>query len=225
MSFFKRISATVSANLDRAISQIENHDAVAEVALEEVREALARLTVQRNRVRTEASRHADRAAVLEREAATWADRARRIGHEDEQRAMDCLARRRACQSEAGSLARRAARQQALEERLDRDITALRDRLVEIESRREDLKGRELSARGSQAALGLDQSGDLDVDRVFERWEVDVTRAELRTPAELPADTLGSEFEQSEREQSLRDELSALLADEEPVGSHSEEEAR
>ena len=53
----------------------------------------------------------------------------------------------------------------------------------------------------------------------------MTRAELRTPAELPADTLGSEFEQSEREQSLRDELSALLADEEPVGSHSEEEAR
>ena len=43
MSIIRRVTATLSANLDEAISRIENHDAVIAAALEETRDAAARL--------------------------------------------------------------------------------------------------------------------------------------------------------------------------------------
>ena len=47
MSIFKRLTATFSSRVDQMVSQIENHDAVVEVAIKESRQATAKAKVER----------------------------------------------------------------------------------------------------------------------------------------------------------------------------------
>ena len=53
MSIFRRLQATISASLDNAVSQVENHDAVVEAALKDARAAAARARVRLARVQKE----------------------------------------------------------------------------------------------------------------------------------------------------------------------------
>ena len=77
MSLFKRFSATVYSQLDQAIGQIENHDAVVDASVREARHASAKAKVRLARVRAGGQRlRAQLQAVLESEQ-TWIDRARR----------------------------------------------------------------------------------------------------------------------------------------------------
>lgn len=211
MSFFKRITATVSANIDQAISQIENHDAVIEAALEETRDAAARLKVQVSRIRTETARLRAEEEKLRGDETRWTTRAARVAAEDESRALDCLRRRDECRVQAERLVARLDQNRDIEQRLAANLAHLDERLNEINARRSELRGRELSARGSSAVAGLDRDAALDVDRAFERWDVEVTRTEFAGDYVSPeADTLCDEFALAERDAELRDELKSLL---------------
>ena len=53
MSIIRRLQATISAGLDNAVSQVENHDAVVEAALKDARTAAARARVRLARVQKE----------------------------------------------------------------------------------------------------------------------------------------------------------------------------
>ena len=233
MSFFRRISATVAANLDRAVSQIENHDAVAEAALADVRDAAARLEVQLARAKTESARIEQRADALEAQEGTWAERARSLAHSDEPRALACLSRRKACQDARDAMQVRLERQRKLERSLGKARERVYERLNELSARRAELQGRQFSAQGAEVVARLDQPAGLDVDRVFERWEVEVTRSELASDSGSvmgfgydgePLDSLAEDFERAETKAELRDELEALKASTE-AGSDVEQETR
>ena len=53
MSVFKRLSATLFSHVDRAVSEIENHDAIIEAAIRDQQRALAKAKVRLNRLRAE----------------------------------------------------------------------------------------------------------------------------------------------------------------------------
>ena len=216
MSFFKRISATVTANIDRAISQIENHDAVVEAALEEVRDATARLKVQLARVKAETRRLETQAGELADEEAKWTERARRVATEDETRALTCLQRRKDCRGRAERVAAMLTKQRELEHKLETDLKRLRTRLDDIHHRRQELRSRELSAKGTRINAELDRRQGMDVEQIFERWEVDVTRSEVSAEVldeadDIAVDLAVDDFEKEERDAELRAELEALVS--------------
>lgn len=217
MSFIKRLTATLSANVDHAISQIENHDAVVDAVLYETRDAAARLKVQLSRAHAETRRLSGEIARLDSEERQWVQRAKRVAVEDEQRAMACLRHRDACREQRASLASRHGKHREIEHRLEGDLARLSKRLEEINTRRQELRGRELSARGSRAVADLQRESALDVDRAFERWEVEVTRSEIGSEVEFasgedPPDDLAEDFERAERDAAHRDELKKLLSE-------------
>ncbi|MCB1743955.1 MAG: PspA/IM30 family protein [Gammaproteobacteria bacterium] len=215
MTFFKRLTATLTANIDQAISQIENHDAVVEAALQETRDAAARLKVQLARVRNEIAALRNQAERLRAEADTWRERARRTAGEDEQRALQCLRRRAECLAQSQHIETRLAQQLDLEVSLGRDLERIMARIASINQRREQLRGRELSARGTTALAALEGDTGLDVERVLERWEVEVTRSEIGRDAPLAdVDRLAEDFERDERDRELRAELARLLNEKE-----------
>ena len=169
MSFFKRVSATLTANIDRAICQIENHDAVVEVAVDEVRDATARLKVQLARIKTEIRRLETQADTLGKDEQRWTKRARGVAAEDEDRAISCLKRRQDCREQLAKVTDQLGKSRELERRLEADLERLRRRLEEINHRRQELRGRELSAKGSKVATDFNRNNVLDIERLFERW--------------------------------------------------------
>ena len=114
MSFFKRVKATVTANIDEAISRIENHDSVIEVALEETRDAAARLKVQTARVRGETTRLRREIERQEQDEVRWTERAKRVAKEDEERALTCLKRRDECRAQIRILSQQLTRNRSNE---------------------------------------------------------------------------------------------------------------
>jgi len=211
MAFFRRVAATLSANIDQAISRIENHDAVIEAALNDTRHAAAELKVRLAGVRNDITRTAEQIQKLKQDEAQWGERAQRIAAEDQNRALNCLRRRDECRDKIRKLQARQERSENVEHRLAKEFARLEQRLADIDLRRQELRGRELSSKGSAVRIDLESDTGIDVDRAFDRWEVEVTRSEFTTGQVHPdQDDLGDSFERSEREAELRAELEEMI---------------
>ena len=64
MSLFQRITATVTSHVDRAVSRVENHDAIVEAALRDTRQAAVRARVRLRRLQRYPRRHASQCPVI-----------------------------------------------------------------------------------------------------------------------------------------------------------------
>lgn len=220
MSILKRFTASLSASLDQAITQMENHDGVIAAALEEGRDAAARLQVQIRQHEEQRRRDASRQQKLSAERDQWLERAKALAGSDRDRAMLCLRRRDGAQREMDGLQRAIQQADDNRQRLEGELAALKDQLQQMEARRRELQGRELGAKGREALTLRSRSVADGVAGAFERWEVDVTRSELRNGPAIPAgsaglvdeatDPLGDEFERAEEQARLQAELDAML---------------
>ena len=74
-------------------------------------------------------------------------------------------------------------------------------------------------QSTSSALRSTSEPDHDVtqllDDTFDRWEINITQAEMAIDSHEPVDLIEREFVQSERDEELREELAALLAEEKP----------
>jgi phage shock protein A len=211
MSFIRRVAATLSANIDQAISRIENHDAVIEAAAHDTRQAAAELKVRLSRISSEVVRQREEINKLGRDELRWADRAGRVAAEDQPRALDCLRRRDGCRDRIDAMESRLERSQNLEHRLSAQLAQIDQRLADMDARRQELKGRELSSRGNAALVELDTDAAIDIDRAFDRWEVEVNRSEMVTGCwPQTHDHLKDVFERDERDAKLRAELLEMV---------------
>jgi len=219
MSVFKRLTATLSAQIDHMVSQIENHDAVIEAAMGDARQAAARAKVRLARVRRDGAGLKHKIATLEQAEQQWTQRAKACAGEDEERALACLQRRRESQQQIATLRSALREHDALEERLDRDICTAEKRLAEMSQQRNLMRTRQSAAEALRSLSSLDADVALDVSDAFERWEVKVTEAELSVGTGELSDPVEREFVAAEDKASLRAELQSLLSDEERDHEH------
>jgi phage shock protein A len=202
----RRLMASISAGFEDFVTRVENHEAVADCAIDDLRNATAQVRVQQGRTAAQVKRLEDELQRAGNEVERWRDRALRV--EDEQKALECM--RRAKQSER--------RSEALETQL-RDHLALVD---DLSARQRDLEGRlsdvqlkrtALSSRAARARTlkRAERCGPGEtLDSVFDRWETVVTADEYRDGVTLePADLLDREFAAEEDDDALRAELDAL----------------
>ncbi len=214
MSMFQRISATLFSQVDRAVSEIENHDAVIEAAVRDHQRALAKAKVRFNRLQADGRRLRHRLHELRGSEAQWTLRAKQQAQKDEQTALRCLQKRRDCQKQIARMQTTLEEHQTSEQRLSSEISTMESRVNEVNAQRNLMRTRESTADAMRIFKSLEGSSTADIDNTFEKWEVKVMEAELAGGDIVDNDTLERRFIEDEELADLRSELDDLITTQE-----------
>ncbi|HEY6560390.1 MAG TPA: PspA/IM30 family protein [Polyangiaceae bacterium] len=208
MARFKRWTHGVVAGIDSLIVQVENHEALATSALNDLEHGVARSKVQLLRVERD-GRALTQALCEEREAVVrWRDRARR--DEDEARALECLRRYKRAEARAAELTHNHAEHQRIEQALKRDVQTLERRLSELRQQRNTMRTRQSRAEAFAAVQGNAALESGELDSIFEHWETRVAESEVASGCLLASvDRFDEAFLDAEEAASLKLELQAL----------------
>ena len=210
MSLFKRLSATLVSRIDQVVGEIENHDAVIQATLNEVRRKVAQARVRLAQVQREADRLRGEFEQQQQQADRWRQRARETAGGDEHKALECLRRARACDQQARRLRDAQAQYMQTAERLAGDIDTSEQRLRAMKQRLTLMRARQASGVALNATGETDSAVIQQLEDSFERWEINIDQLELSLDRAAPVDPLERDFLSSEEETSLRDELAELL---------------
>ncbi|HTM46898.1 MAG TPA: PspA/IM30 family protein [Polyangiaceae bacterium] len=208
MNSMKRLTLSIRARLDQVLSEVENHEALAQSALKELHESIAGARVGLNRVERDESRLNKQKEESAASALRWRERAKT--ETDQGRALECLRRARRADELVSSIAQRLLDQRSIRERLTGEVRQLEVRYSELQSRYHLMRTREARARAFET-LQNDVAGvGGEVERVFERWEGRVTRSEYEGGVIIDQEEdLEARYLESEERQELMVELQNL----------------
>lgn len=209
MSVLKRLYSSFTAQVDRLVSDIENHDAVVEAGVRNARQAYAKAKVRHARLVQEGERLHRKLSELRESENRWQQRALSIAGEDESKALECLRRRRVCAEQAELLKQALEQHEGLETGLTRKLEAAAQRVDNLSHQRQIMRSREATAEAASSLAGLDETPATELEDIFERWEVRITEAELAAGQQESCDTFDAAFDADEEQQDLLDELAAL----------------
>lgn len=207
----RRLMTSVSASFEDFVNKVENHEAVAESVLEDLRLAAANARVQLKRVSIRLDRMETQCGELSEQIQQWQHRALECAdRHDEKRAFECLRRAEHLEQQMESIEEQ--RKEHAEEK-----NQMRSRLTELEAALTQCQLRQssLTARAAQIRAGksLSQLKSADsAQSVFERWENVVLADEYAEAGEVcTTDSLDVEFSQTEADKRLREKLAVLKA--------------
>lgn len=211
MRIFSRITASVAGTVDEMVSKVENHDAVVEAGIREIRKSAADSRVRLARIQKDGERLRRQKEALLSAEADWLSRAKNVGELDEQRALECLRRRQQCLDKITELEKTLEEHRVLEEKLSINVRKIDSRLEEISLQRNQMKSRQSVADATRVMNNIQGSSNLD--DTFDRWESIITESEICSGDVLldtPVDLFATEFEDQEQEAQLKQELEAIL---------------
>ncbi len=169
MNTFKRLIISVKSQIDQATEGLENHEALAEAAIQEM-EALRQHTGrQLFRLRKSLSREQAMVHTLEEEIVRWAERAIRIRPRDEDKALACIRRMKETET------RKQSHLDALT-KIKRQLEQTQKDLSRIESKLDSMRNRKLLLAAQQShgqthtLLRTPELEKPDLEAIFDRWE-------------------------------------------------------
>ena len=210
MSLIRRITTSITSSVDRAVSKVENHDAIIDAALRETRQAAARSRVRLERVRRDGDGLRNRHRELQTAVGRWTERARSIGAEDEAKALECLRRKRECEQQVRSLDDSIAKHDELETRIAEQVKKIESRIGEVSQQRNVMRSRQSVAEAMRTINNIEGVSYGDIEDTFDRWEINLGETEILMGANSPIDPLDSAFLAEEDAAELRAELHVLL---------------
>ena len=215
MKLFTRISATLNATAESAVSRFENHEAITESALKKIRQTVSEARVRHERVVRDGREIRRTIASLNEQIEQWTQRARISAADDESKALACLERRAACRTQLTPANESLAEHVVLETQAENRLDKMQIRLEQIIQQRNHLRSRESVAKATQALNTVDGSASsAGINELFERWEVSIGDSEIHNDVHgAPPDPLMHEFETTEKRESLQRELAELSAGE------------
>ena len=213
MSILKRLSATVAARVDQVVGEIENHDAVAQATIKDMRRKVAEAKVRLVQLRRDAERIEKQKCDQEENAERWRKRAVEVAATDENKALECVNRRRHCQSQIELLTQSQVRYQQGMDKLTQDINIAEQRLAEVQQRASLMRARQSTSSALNATSGSNVDVAQMLEDTFDRWEVNITQAELAVDNSPLVDPVEHEFIKTEEKEALREELASMLAEE------------
>ena len=219
MALIKRISATLFANLDKAVSTVENHDAIAGAMIDDLRKSTQEAQARLNRVKRSRKEQEQRVSDLHKQIETWKARAVDTAADNRDKAMACLERKQSAEQQHVDAVKSLEEFKVLENKLENNLKQVQKKIDELAKQRELLKSRESvsSAMTTLGSAGNQASNELD--DIFDRWEAtlgnghealdiyDLNSGEL--------DSLEREFQSAEANVALEDELETLLKETRP----------
>ena len=209
MKIFSRLTTSINAAFDRAVGSIENHEAVLQASIDQIRRKNAEVKARLNRVRSDAGRMERKLHELSQQASLWEQRATATDTE-QGAALECVKRRKQCLQQADAL--RVSRQQLheVEERLVNNIEQIDKRLNELQQQRTVMRSRQAAAEACRLSDAVhDGCRVVDIDETLERWDALILDTEAHYNVATPIDELERQFVAEEDKQALMAELDAL----------------
>ncbi len=219
MSIFKRLSATVFSRIDQVVGEIENHDAVIQASLNDMRKHLAEAKVRLNQIQRAEERISQQIEEETNQLNLWQTRAIQSAQTDESKALACIQRGEQSKAHIERLVVQKQQYQSAAEKLTLDIEKCEQHLEEIKQKHQLMRARQST---THAMRSINQHNNDCPDRLedsFDRWEIKLSQSEMAVDSDFntaPVDQLEQEFNSQEQQQKLRDELATLLA------SHNQE---
>jgi len=224
MKLFRRVSATIMGSLDNAVMRVENHDAVVEAGIKEIRKAAANSRVRLARVQKDGERLRQQREEHLRNEADWLRRAKQVGQTDEKRALECLRRKGICLKKITELDKSIAQHRDLEEKLRNEVGKIDAKLKDISMQRNQMKSRQSVAEASRILGAVRGDESQGIDDIFDRWESAIIDTEICNDEILEvdvADDFAYQFESAENDAVLKSELVELLANAEESSYENE----
>ena len=211
MGTLKRFTSSITAHFNWMLSQVENHEALVNSAIQEVQESGARAKVQLKRVALDGQRMRQRLMELRDAAVLWEERAKKCAGIDEKKALECLKRKKKAERQIAELEEQEREHAKVQKTLGSDLELLDERMKQLKAQRNLLKTRESRAR-ALGALQQDSTSLIgEIDDIFDRWESRVNEYEIKGECPLSnTDDLDDEFSSGEEEEELRLELAKML---------------
>lgn len=210
MSLLKRLSATLVSRLDQVVGEIENHDAVIQVSLNDMRKKVAEAQVRLTQLQRERERLKREANEQLQLAERWRLRAMESASSDDRKALECVRRARQCDQQSTRLTEAGIQYAQTAERLVRDIDTSEQRLRDLKQKHTLMRARQ----SSSSAVNMTSESNSDVirqlDDSFDRWEIKLSQLDMAIGHQDPVDSLEQDFISHEQELELRDELTTLL---------------
>lgn len=218
MKLIKRLSTSITATLDSAVGQLENHDAIVEASIRQTRQSVAKTKARINTLRQQHAAYQSQLIEAREQYDTWTERAGKLAATDQAKAVQCVARRNQCEADIGRLSY-SEKQQA---DLIRDVTAnlqkLQTKLDEMTQKHNLMRSRQTVADVNRAVAYA--STDDSLDDTFERWESTVLEHEFAVSDACARDFLDVELT---REEDQADLLAQLAVISEQAQNHATQE--
>ena len=209
MSLLKRLSATFIGRIDQVVGEIENHDAVIQAALRDMRRTIAEARVRLARVQRQAEK-LRRETEEQREAAQrWRQRAVEAASGDEATGLECLRRAKQCDRQADRLCASQTQYEQAVAQLVTDIDTSEQRQHALEQKHALLRARHSVGTALNATSEWESTVFRQLDDSFERWEIRIGQIETAVEHPAPVDPLERDFLSREQELELRTELALL----------------
>lgn len=213
MRLLHRISSTITAKVDQAITRVENHDAIIQAAIKRTQTNAATARVRLARVKKDGDSLRRKYASLQTTVNDWTRRARDMADDDKSTALECVRRRRLAVDQLGQVKTSLKQHEELEKQVTRTLHDLHERLAEMNQQRNMLRSRESVADAMRIVNELDGIGNGDIEDTFERWEVMVTEVEFDGSSPSQVDDLEARFIHEEDRAELEADLALLLSKE------------
>ena len=210
MSLIRRISTSITSSVDRAVSKVENHDAIINSALRDTQQAAARSRVRLERVRKDGQSLKTRQGNLQLSVSRWTDRAKSIAASDEAKALECLRRRKDCEAQLHNLRDSIDKHDELEAKIADQVKKIEERVGEVAQQRNMMRSRQSVAEAMRTINNIEGVSYGEIEDTFDRWEINLGETEILTGAGARTDVLDSAFLAEEDTAELRAELSELL---------------
>lgn len=207
MSFIKRVTATVSASFENVVGQIENHHALVQQAIKEMKQSGIKARNQLSRVRRDTERLKQKEEELTLSIARWQTRAKEVAGDDRTKALECLKRKKQAEENTKIVQQSLKAQIKLESSLTKDLATINNRLDELTRKKNLLLVKENSAKTLELGKLSDVSLLQEVDEIFERWELRIGDYEGYQGEQ---DSFENEFVEIECDAELNKELDDLL---------------
>jgi phage shock protein A len=210
MSVIKRLTTTLFSQIDHAVGEIENHDALIEAAIAEQRKKLAAAKVQLARIQEQERRVQKQMEQLKADAARWEQRAVQAATDDEARALACLQRRKQATEQAERLAATRHEYQTTATRMAADIGSAEEELSSLSQKHALLRARQTSSEALATPHKAGVANLAEIEKSFDRWEVRIAQNGALLDHMEPVDELEESYRTQEEDEALRDELRTLM---------------
>jgi phage shock protein A len=210
MSLIRRISTSITSTVDRAVSKVENHDAIINSALRDTQQAAARSRVRLERVRKDGRSLKMRQETLIVAVSRWGERAKSVAANDEAKALECLRRRKDCEKQLQNLRDSIEKHDELETRIAEQVKKIEARIGEVAQQRNMMRSRQSVAEAMRTINNIEGVSYGEIEDTFDRWEINLGETEIILGAATTTDPLDTAFLTEEDTAELRAELSDLL---------------
>ena len=221
MKLIKRLSTSITATLDSAVGQLENHDAIVEASIKQTRQAVAKTQARINTLRQQHHAYQTQLKEAREQFDLWTQRAASLAASDKDKALQCVVRRNQCEADIGRLSYSEKEQADLVRNVTANLQALQTKLDQMTQKHNLMRSRQTVADVNRAVAYA--STDDTISETFERWESTVLEHEFAVSDACSRDSLDIELTRVEDEASLIAQLTLIEQEAENQSSEKNNE--